>query len=167
ADVAQRGRRVSSVFFGGGTPTYLSDAQLTTLLAALRDTFEIDPDAEITSEANPTTVDAAKFAGLRAAGFNRLSIGGQAFDDRLLARVDRQHSADEAAEAVRAAQSAGFGNVSIDLMFGLPTQTREEWDATLDRALSLETQHLSVYALTIEPGTRFERLHAGGKLPLP
>lgn len=163
----ERGRAVSTVFFGGGTPTYLSAEQLGAILEALRRSFCLSEEAEITTEANPATVDAAKFAALRQAGFNRLSIGVQAFDDRLLARVDREHSAEEAAEAVAAARRAGFDNLSLDLMFGLPTQTRADWDASLERALALGPEHLSLYALTIEPGTRFERLHAGGKLPLP
>lgn len=167
AHAPEHGRRVPTVFFGGGTPTFLDAASLTAILDAIRTAFDLAPDAEITAEANPGTVDAAKFAAMRAAGFNRLSIGVQAFDDRLLRAVDREHSAREAAEAVGASRRAGFANVSIDLMFGLPTQTRADWEATLDRALALETEHLSLYALTLEPGTRFERLHAGGKLTLP
>jgi len=164
---AERGRHVSTVFFGGGTPTYLSGGQLAGILDDVRFTFAVDPDAEISAEVNPTTVDASKFAAMRAAGFNRLSIGVQSFDDRLLKLVDREHSADEAEEAVRAARYAGFENISIDLMFGLPQQTESDWDATLDRAIALGTEHLSLYALTIEPGTRFERMHAGGRLALP
>jgi oxygen-independent coproporphyrinogen-3 oxidase len=163
----ERGRRVPTVFFGGGTPTYLSAEQLAAILNAARAAFDVLPDAEITAEANPTTVDAAKFAAMRGAGFNRLSIGVQAFDDRLLQRMDRWHSANEAAEAVAAARRAGFDNLSLDLIFGLPDQTRADWDATLDRAIGMGMEHLSVYALTLEPGTRFERLHAGGKLRLP
>ncbi len=162
-----RGRCVHTVFFGGGTPTYLSAGQLAAILGEIRDAFQIDSGAEVSAEANPTSVDAAKFAAMRDAGFNRLSIGVQSFNDLLLKRVDREHSADEAEEAVRRARVAGFRNLSIDLMFALPGQSLEQWEATLDRALSLETEHLSVYALTIEPGTRFERLHAGGKLDLP
>jgi oxygen-independent coproporphyrinogen III oxidase len=167
AEAPERGRSIPTVFFGGGTPTFLPAGHLAALLSALRDAFALAPDAEITAEANPSTVDAAKFAAMREAGFNRLSIGVQAFDDRLLRAVDREHSAHEAAGAVAAARQAGFENVSVDLMFGLPTQTRADWDATLNRALALETEHLSLYALTLEPGTRFERLQAGGKLTLP
>jgi oxygen-independent coproporphyrinogen III oxidase len=161
------GRPVRTIFFGGGTPTYLVSTDLEAILRSIRDTFDVRPDAEITAEANPTTVDAARFDQMRTAGFNRLSIGVQALDDRLLKAVDREHTALEAEEAVCAARAAGFMNVSIDLMFGLPGQSRDDWDRTLDRALALEPEHLSVYALTIEPGTRFERLHAGGKLALP
>jgi oxygen-independent coproporphyrinogen III oxidase len=164
---AASGRAVRTIFFGGGTPTFLSSSDLTKILNSIRDTFKVRHDTEVTAEANPTTVDAGKFAEMRATGFNRLSIGVQALDDRLLRAVDREHSAEEAEAAVRAARSADFENVSIDLMFGLPGQSREDWDRTLDRALDLDTEHLSVYSLTIEPGTRFERLHAGGKLELP
>lgn len=163
----ERGRPVPTIFFGGGTPTFLSGAQLAAILGAIREHFDVAPDAEISAEANPTTADAARFAEMRRAGFNRLSIGVQAFDDRLLRSVDREHSADEAAQSVAAAREAGFENVSIDLMFRLPGQTCTDWEATLDRAIGLQTEHLSVYALTLEPGTRFERLHAGGKLTLP
>lgn len=163
----ERGRPSPTVFFGGGTPTYLNAGRLARILAALRESFLLSPDAEITSEANPSTIDSAKFEAMREAGFNRLSIGVQSFNDRLLAAMDRTHSAQEAEKAIRAARRAGFDNLSLDLMFGLPGQTREDWDATLDRAVDLAIAHISVYSLTIEPGTRFERLHAGGKLTLP
>jgi oxygen-independent coproporphyrinogen-3 oxidase len=163
----QRGRAAHTVFFGGGTPTYLCAEQLEAILAAVRDTFDVAPDAEITSEANPTSADSERFRAMREAGFNRLSIGVQAFDDRLLKAVDRDHSADEAEAAVRAAFAAGFGNLSVDLMFGLPGQTRADWTRSLDRAVALGVTHISAYSLTIEAGTRFERLHAGGKLALP
>jgi len=163
----ERGRCVPTIFFGGGTPTFLSGAQLTAILDAIRARFAIAPDAEITAEANPTTADASRFAAMRRVGFNRLSIGVQAFNDRLLRAVGREHSADEAEQAVRTAREAGFENVSIDLMFRLPGQTPADWETTLDRALALRTDHLSLYALTLEPGTRFERLHRGGKLALP
>lgn len=163
----ERGRPAPTVFFGGGTPTYLNAGRLARILAALRESFLLSPDAEITSEANPSTIDSAKFEAMREAGFNRLSIGVQSFNDRLLAAMDRTHSAQEAEKAIRAARRAGFDNLSLDLMFGLPGQTREDWDATLDRAVDLAIAHISVYSLTIEPGTRFERLHAGGKLTLP
>lgn len=160
-------RRVETVFFGGGTPTYLVEAQLGAILQSARDSFDVAPDAEISSEANPGSSDVEKFAAMRAAGFNRLSVGVQAFDDRLLLRMDRLHTASEAERAVAAARSAGFANVSLDLMFGLPGQTLDLWRASLDRALSLGTEHLSLYALTLEAGTHFERLHRGGKLELP
>jgi oxygen-independent coproporphyrinogen-3 oxidase len=161
------GAAAKSCFFGGGTPTYLAANQLASILTELQGRLVFDADAEITSEANPSTVDAAKFASMWESGFNRLSIGVQSFDDNLLAGIDRTHSAEEAECAFCEARRAGFENVSIDLMFGLPGQSRSTWDATLDRAIDLESEHISVYSLTLEPGTRFERLHAGGRLALP
>jgi len=160
-------RRVETVFFGGGTPTYLTGEQLGSLLSTIRDNFDVAPDAEISSEANPGSSDVAIFAAMRAAGFNRLSVGVQAFDDALLLRMDRLHSASEAERAIAAARAAGFANLSLDLMFGLPGQTLELWRQSLDRGLQCGTEHLSLYALSLEPGTRFERLHRGGKLDLP
>lgn len=158
---------VPTIFFGGGTPTFLNGEQLARILQTVRDCFAVAPDAEVSSEANPGSSDAEKFAAMRAAGFNRLSVGVQAFDDELLVTLDRFHTAGEAERALTAAREAGFSNLSLDLMFGLPKQTPRHWRTTLERALALQTEHLSLYALTLEPGTRFERLHAGGKLALP
>jgi oxygen-independent coproporphyrinogen-3 oxidase len=160
-------RQVETVFFGGGTPTFLTGDQLSGILKTIRDNFDVALDVEISSEANPGSSDTGKFAAMRAAGFNRLSIGVQAFDDRLLARLDRVHSTADAESAVSAARAAGFSNLSLDLMFGLPGQTLELWRQSLDRALACRTEHLSLYGLSLEPGTRFERLHRGGKLELP
>ncbi len=158
---------VPTIFFGGGTPTFLLGEQLAGILRTVQDSFDVAPDAEISSEANPGSSDATKFEAMRAAGFNRLSIGVQAFDDGLLVALDRFHTAGEAERALQAARDAGFTNVNLDLMFGLPKQNLPLWEATLERALALGTEHLSLYALTLEPGTRFERLDAGGKLDLP
>lgn len=172
-DIARAGRElagarcVASIFFGGGTPTFLSGVQLARLLGAVRDSFPVLPDAEISSEANPGSADVEKFGAMRAAGFNRLSIGVQAFDDALLVALDRFHTADDAERAVRMARAAGFANVSLDLMFRLPGQTPGLWRRSLARAVALGTEHLSLYALTLEPGTRFERRYRGGKLVLP
>lgn len=160
-------RPVSTVFFGGGTPTFLSGAQLTRILQTVHACFAVAPDAEISSEANPGSSDAEKFAQMREAGFNRLSVGVQSFDDELLIALDRFHTSGEAERALQAARSAGFTNLSLDLMFALPKQTTALWLASLRRALESGTEHLSLYSLTLEPGTRFERLHAGGKLDLP
>jgi oxygen-independent coproporphyrinogen-3 oxidase len=158
---------VATIFFGGGTPTFLSGVQLTRILQTVRENFEVLPDAEVSSEANPGSSDAEKFAQMRAAGFNRLSIGVQSFHDELLVALDRFHTAHEAENAFAAARAAGFDNINLDLMFRLPRQTPELWLASLRRAVALETEHLSLYALTLEPGTRFERQHTGGKLHLP
>ena len=127
-------RPVSTVFFGGGTPTYLSGEQLGRILQTVRDSFSVLPDAEISSEANPGSSDAAKFAAMRSAGFNRLSIGVQSFDDDLLVALDRFHTAGEAENAFRLARDAGFDNLNLDLMFALPTQTPRLWEASLERA---------------------------------
>ena len=159
--------RIETIFFGGGTPTYLSGEALACLLQTIRDEFEVAPDSEISSEANPGSSDYYKFEAMRMAGFNRLSIGVQAFDNGLLKNLDRHHSVDEAKQALKTARSAGFENLSLDLMFGLPGQTLSHWEETLETALGFQTEHLSLYALTLEPGTRFERLHRGGKLVLP
>lgn len=160
-------RCVETIFFGGGTPTYLQGEQLARILDTIRGCFAVSPDAEISSEANPGSSDASKFATMRAAGFNRLSVGVQSFDDTLLVALDRFHTSCEAENALRLARDAGFDNLNLDLMFALPKQTTRLWEASLQRALALEVEHLSLYALTLEPGTRFERLHTGGKLDLP
>jgi oxygen-independent coproporphyrinogen-3 oxidase len=161
---AERGQAAGTVFFGGGTPTYLSGGQLANLLNAVRSAFRLTEECEITAEANPTTADVERFEQMRAAGFNRLSIGVQSFDPGLLRTLDRTHDPNQAREAVRSARRAGFHNVSIDLMFGLPGQTMDQWRQTLTEALALRTEHISLYGLTLEPGTRFERLHAAGRL---
>ena len=149
--------RIETIFFGGGTPTYLSGKALACLLQTIRDEFEVAPNCEISSEANPGSSDYDKFEAIRMAGFNRLSIGVQAFDNGLLKNMDRHHSVDEAKQALRTARSAGFENLSLDLMFGLPGQTLSHWKETLETALGFKTEHLSLYSLTLEPGTRGRR----------
>lgn len=161
------GPSVDTIFFGGGTPTAIPATQEAALLRTVRDTLPVTPDAEITTEANPGTMDTAHLETLRQAGFNRISFGVQSFDAGLLQTLDRIHSADEARNAVRAARVAGFGNVSIDLMFALPRQTLTQWRDTLDQALALETDHLSLYSLIVEEGTGFWTLRQKGRLPLP
>ena len=148
------GRPLVSVFFGGGTPSLLSPAAIDELLAAFRALAMLSPEAEITLEANPGTIEAGKFAGFRAAGVNRLSLGIQSFDDRPLAALGRIHGA---AEAKRAAQLAGdhFDSFNLDLMYGLPGQTREQALTDVETALSFAPPHLSCYQLTLEPNTRF------------
>ena len=148
------GRPVVSVFFGGGTPSLLSPAAIDELLAAFRALAMLSPEAEITLEANPGTIEAEKFAGFRAAGVNRLSLGIQSFDDRHLAALGRIHGA---AEAKRAAQLAGdhFDSFNLDLMYGLPGQTAEQALTDVETALAFSPPHLSCYQLTLEPNTRF------------
>jgi oxygen-independent coproporphyrinogen-3 oxidase len=150
------GRKVVSVFIGGGTPSLFSAASIDTLLAGIRARVPLMPGAEITLEANPGTFERAKFAGFFAAGVNRLSLGVQSFNPRHLAALGRIHDADEARRAAESALMI-FGNVNLDLMFALPGQTREELDADLSEALSFRTPHLSLYQLTLEPNTLFHR----------
>ena len=148
------GRPVQTVFFGGGTPSLLSPAAIDELIAAFRALAMLAPDAEITLEANPGTVEAERFAGFRAAGVNRLSLGIQSFNDDHLKALGRIH---DATEAKRAAQLAGehFDSFNLDLMYGLPGQTHEQALADVETALSLSPAHLSCYQLTLEPNTRF------------
>src|SRR6185369_2869979 len=148
------GRRFTSVFIGGGTPSLFSPASIDALLSGVRARLALDPAAEITLEANPGTVEAARFRGFRAAGVNRISIGVQSFDERMLAALGRIHSADEARRAIEAALSS-FDNVNIDLMYALPGQTPAMARADLDEALRFGLPHVSAYQLTIEPNTVF------------
>lgn len=149
------GRRVGTVFLGGGTPSLLPAAELARLLDGVRARLPLAPGAEITLEANPGTVEAGRFAAFRAAGVNRLSIGVQSFDDGMLGALGRIHDAAQARAAVAAARAAGFDNVNLDLMFGLPGQDRAGALRDLDAALALAPEHLSWYQLTIEPHTAF------------
>lgn len=158
---------VKTVFLGGGTPTVLPAELLAAILNACRDAFDLLPDAEITSEANPGTVDVSKFAALAALGVNRLSMGVQSFDPAELEFLGRIHSAEEAVTAMAAARAAGLHNVNLDFIYGLPEQTPATWRATLNRALDLAPEHLSLYALTVEEGTPFGEWAAAGRLSYP
>jgi len=155
---------LTSVYFGGGTPTTLTARRLADILAAIRRTFGFAPGCEITIEANPGTVDQPKLAALLDAGFNRLSLGVQSFDDDFLRSIGRAHTRDEALQAYCAARGAGFANVGIDLIFALPGQTVSHWSDTLDTAVGLRPEHISLYELSIEQGTRFAELRAEGRL---
>ena len=148
------GRRVVSVFIGGGTPSLFSPASIDALLAAVRARITLEPGAEVTLEANPGTVEAARFRGFRDAGVNRISVGVQSFDDAMLTALGRIHSAAEARRAVDAALAA-IGNVNLDLMYGLPGQTLEMARADIEQAIACGTPHLSAYQLTLEPNTVF------------
>lgn len=151
------GRPVNSVFFGGGTPSLFSPEHIGRLLDELRARLTLQPGAEITLEANPGTVDRERFEGFRAAGINRLSIGVQSFQPGLLEGIGRIHTAREAIRGAEAAHDAGFENFNLDLMFGLPGQTRLQALADLSTAMDLEPAHISWYELTIEPNTWFYR----------
>jgi oxygen-independent coproporphyrinogen III oxidase len=150
----ERGRpAVRTIFIGGGTPTVLPPPLLADVLDACREAFEVAADAEITSEANPGTVDQAHFTALAGMGVNRLSMGVQSFDDGELAWLGRIHNAAEAEAALHAARTAGFTNINLDFIFGLPGQVPATWSRTLARAVGLAPEHLSLYSLTVEPGT--------------
>jgi oxygen-independent coproporphyrinogen-3 oxidase len=162
-----RPARVRTMYIGGGTPTVLPLLHLAQIVDAARRAFAVDRDAEISIEANPGTVDAGTLAGLRALGINRLSLGVQSLDDAELRLLGRIHTAAEAVEACQAARQAGFTNLNLDLIYGLPGQTSAAWQATLERALVLRPDHLSLYALGVEEGTPLAAAIAQGALPAP
>ena len=153
------GRTLSSIFFGGGTPSLMEPATVAAVIEAARTQWSASDDIEITLEANPNSVEAARFADLAAAGVNRLSLGLQSFDDEALRFLGRAHSASEGLAALDIAQKH-FQRVSFDLIYALPGDTEASWSRTLQRALELGTTHLSLYQLTIEPGTRFASMVA-------
>lgn len=148
-----KGRRVETVFFGGGTPSIVPADTIAQTLAHARRAFTIAPDAEISMEANPGTVSRESLRAVRAAGVNRLSLGVQSFDDGILREIGRIHTACEAGEAVRAAREAGFDNLNLDLMYALPGQTTAQWEDTLSRAIALNPEHISAYSLIVEENT--------------
>ncbi|MGQ9488683.1 MAG: radical SAM family heme chaperone HemW [Armatimonadota bacterium] len=158
---------VPTIFFGGGTPSFPDPELVVRILDAVRARFRVLPDAEISIEVNPGTVDRARYSLLKQAGFNRLSMGVQAFDDGLLKALGRIHTAAEALRSYETARQAGFENINIDLMFALPNQTLRQWQKTLRVAISLQPEHISCYALTVEPGTLFFKMYQQGKLNLP
>lgn len=161
------GKKLSSIFIGGGTPTIYDGRALTKLLAACRTHFAWIDSPEITIETNPNTISAANLTACRKAGANRLSIGVQAFDDRLLQTIDRSHDVAQAVQAVTLARQAGFANLNLDLIYGLPTQSINDWQLSLCSALELSPEHLSLYELSIEPGTLFAAKQSKGLLALP
>ena len=161
-------RTVKTVFFGGGTPTLLTGAQVQEIMDTLRACFDLLADAEITMEGNPGTLTAENLAAYRAAGVNRLSLGVQSMDDGLLAAIGRIHTVQQAKEAVRMAREAGFDNLNLDLMNGLPGQTPAHWEKTLAAAIALEPEHLSCYNLILEEGTLlYEQAQRGTCAQLP
>jgi len=158
---------VKSIFFGGGTPSYLPQGYIEQMLAAIQASFQVGPGAEISIEANPGDLDAAACAGILAQGVNRLSIGVQSLDNDLLNLLGRRHQASEAIEAFQTARQAGFNNVNLDLMYGLPNQSMDQWRQTLDTLVELAPEHISLYALTIEEGTPMHRWLENGQIPEP
>ncbi len=167
ASPAWEGEEVVSVFLGGGTPTTLDAADLEAVLAHLRDRFAVAADAEVTIEANPDTVDVPKLSALLEAGFDRLSMGAQSFDRSVLASLERTHRPEAVRRAVAAARSAGYGNLSLDLIYGAQGESLGSWERTLREAVALGPEHLSAYALTVEPSTPLGRQIALGARPAP
>ncbi|MFS3134567.1 radical SAM family heme chaperone HemW [Gluconacetobacter sacchari] len=159
-------RRLGSIFFGGGTPSLMAPETVAALIADARAMFAAVPDLEITLEANPTSVEIGRLRAFRDAGVNRVSLGIQSLDDDALRLLGRQHSAGQAIAALESARAL-FGRISFDLIYARPGQSPAAWRAELDRALGLVSDHLSLYQLTIEPGTRFEGLHRQRLLALP
>ncbi len=163
---AVRGRSVGSIFFGGGTPSLMSAEAVSAILDAIGRAWTIAPGAEITLEANPSSVEAGRFRGYRTAGVNRVSLGVQALDDAALRTLGRLHTVAEARAAIEVARSA-FDRFSFDLIYARVGQTVEAWQSELTQALDIAGRHLSLYQLTIEQGTPFAELHARGKLRVP
>jgi oxygen-independent coproporphyrinogen-3 oxidase len=149
---------IDTIYFGGGTPSQLDREDLKSILDAVKKQFIINPDAEITLEANPDDLTESYIGMLLDLGFNRLSMGVQSFDNNMLHFLNRRHSAEKAIDAVKTSQQIGFTNISIDLMYGLPNQTMQVWDDTLNQAVDLGIQHISSYHLIYEKGTRLYRL---------
>jgi oxygen-independent coproporphyrinogen III oxidase len=163
---AWRGRMIQSIFFGGGTPSTFHPASIGSILERVAARWGLLSDCEITLEANPGTVDSANFQGYRACGVNRISVGVQSFQPRLLKFLGRVHSADEAKKAIRVVQAAGFDNFSLDLIYANPSQTLTDLAADLETALSFQSPHLSAYNLTIEEGTPFHHEFRSGRIKL-
>jgi putative oxygen-independent coproporphyrinogen III oxidase len=160
------GRTVSSIFFGGGTPSLMHPSSVQTILDCISKHWTIGPNVEVTLEANPTSVEATRFRGFRGAGVNRVSLGVQALDDASLKELGRLHTAQEALNAVAIARSI-FDRYSFDLIYARPQQTLDGWAAELKRAIAEAAEHLSLYQLTIEPDTPFAGLYKAGKLTIP
>jgi oxygen-independent coproporphyrinogen-3 oxidase len=151
------GKPVETIYFGGGTPSVLTASDINRILSAISQSVSLSSDLEITLEANPGAT-LSRFKAYARAGINRLSIGVQSFDDKKLGFLTRIHSVAEAASSLAAAHGAGFKNIAMDLMFGLPFETRDQWQKDLEQALYFAPDHLSCYMLTIEPGTPFSDL---------
>ncbi|PID02182.1 coproporphyrinogen III oxidase [Sporosarcina sp. P2] len=160
-------QEVETVFLGGGTPTALNVPQLDRLLTIVSQYIDVTALKEFTTEANPDDLSEGQLSILKESGVNRLSIGVQTFNERLLKQIGRTHSNEDVENVIQAARKVGFENISIDLMYSLPTQTLKEWEETIDRALGLDLPHYSAYSLIVEPKTVFYNRMVKGKLPLP
>ncbi|MGH3095583.1 MAG: radical SAM family heme chaperone HemW, partial [Streptosporangiales bacterium] len=157
----------STVFLGGGTPTLLEPSQLAAILDAIRAEFGLQPDAEVTTEANPDSVDDRALAALAGAGFNRISFGMQSAVPHVLRTLDRTHDPDRVADVVEGARAAGFAGINLDLIYGTPGESAADWQASLDAALALRPDHVSAYALIVEEGTRLAARVQRGEIPAP
>lgn len=155
---------IDTIYFGGGTPSLLSENELNFLLNEVNKNFQVNPDAEISLEANPDDLTQEKIKGIRQIGINRLSIGIQSFDDRILTYLNRAHTAISAVECVALAQEAGFDNISIDLIYAIPGMSHDDWIGNIKKAIKLEVTHVSAYSLTIEEKTAMGRWAAKGKI---
>ena len=163
-DYLQPDTPISTIYFGGGTPSILNQEQFSRIFEAIYSLYEVAKDAEITFEANPDDLTPEFLHSIRVLPFNRISIGVQSFDDKDLKRINRRHSSKQALEAIKNVQNAGFSNISIDLIYGLPFQTVEAWGNQLDIALSLQVQHVSAYGLTYEEGTALWKQRENGEI---
>jgi oxygen-independent coproporphyrinogen-3 oxidase len=160
-------RPIDTVYMGGGTPSVLNEEELSRIFSSIRQNYQLTDNAEITLEANPDDIQERNLSLWRSLGINRLSIGCQTFDDTILSQLNRIHRSKDSIEAFHMARSKGFDNISIDLMFGLPTQSESQWKADLELALSLRPEHISAYGLTIEDRTVFGNLYKKGQLTVP
>ena len=167
AQVGGQNRMARTIFFGGGTPSLMAPESIGLILNSIKTNFTLPPDAEITMEANPGTVDQAYLDAVHALGVNRLSFGMQSANTTELSLLEREHGLEDVQAAVAMVRRAGFTNVSLDLIYGLPDQTLTSWERSLEEALALEPDHLSLYCLTIEPGTPMERWLHQGQIPAP
>lgn len=156
--------RAKSIYIGGGTPTILKSSHLNMILDNCRRYFNLQDNIEITIEANPKTVDKDELLELKSAGFNRISIGIQSFNDNELKLLGRQHNSDDAISAFKAARCANFDNIGIDLIYGIPYQKIDDWEDTLGKAIKLDPEHISIYSLSIEKGTLFDKYVAEDKI---
>lgn len=161
------GQRVGTIFFGGGTPSLLTPAQFERIMQAIYSAFSVDADAEISLEANPADLSRPYLTALRETGLNRISIGMQSANANELALFNRRHDNDAVVRAVSAARLAGFDNLNLDLIYGVPHQTLFSWETTLGQAIALQPEHLSLYALGIEDGTHMKAWVERGRLPAP
>jgi oxygen-independent coproporphyrinogen III oxidase len=160
-------KNIHTVFFGGGTPSLLSASQFASIMDALHAAFTFTADAEVSIEANPGTVSPEKLTAIRKAGINRISFGVQSTNTEELRMLEREHDFFTVIQAVSTARKAGFDNLNLDLIYGLPEQTLQTWQTTLQRIVELHPEHISAYALTLEHGTPFGRWSSKGLLPLP